>query len=59
MGSLAAWTAQYCLPMWLGGNAEKAGVFVERYLYQCARTVAQEAEAVGAEALGLVADAVA
>ena len=48
IGSLAAWTAQYCLPMWLGGNADKAAGFVERYLYQCARTVAMEAEAVRA-----------
>lgn len=46
MGSLAAWTAQYCLPIWLGGDHAACAEFVEKYLFQCARTVAREAEAV-------------
>jgi hypothetical protein len=49
LGSLAAWTAQYGLPVWLGGDHETAARFVERYLYQAARAVAMEASAVGAE----------
>lgn len=46
LGSLAAWTAQYDLPVWLGGTHDAAGRFVERYLYQCARRVALELGAV-------------
>lgn len=46
LGSLAAWTAQYTLPVWLGGTHDESGRFVERFLYQAARTVAGEAEAV-------------
>ena len=46
LGSLAAWTAQYTLPVWLGGTHDEAGRFAERFLYQAARTVAGEAEAV-------------
>ena len=45
VGSLAAWTAQYGLPIWLAGDHAGAGRFVERYLYQCARTLATEYEA--------------
>jgi len=45
VGSLAAWTAQYGLPIWLAGDHAGAGRFVERYLYQCARAVANEYEA--------------
>lgn len=48
VGSLAAWVAQYELPCWLAGTHEAAGRFVERYLYQCARTIALEVEAVSA-----------
>ena len=48
IGSLAAWTCQFGLPTWLAGDADKAAVFAERYLYQAARTVVLEAEAVGA-----------
>ncbi len=59
VGSLAAWTAQYCLPMWLGSDADTAAAFVERSLYQAAVTVTLQAEAVGTEALGVVAEAVA
>jgi hypothetical protein len=44
VGSLAAWTAQYGLPVWLAGDRAGAGRFVERYLYQCARAVATEYE---------------
>ncbi len=47
LGSLAAWTAQYGLPIWLAGSHVAAGRFVEKFLYQSARTVAQEASAVG------------
>lgn len=47
LGALAAWTAQYQLPMWLGGDHAAAGRFVERFLYQSARCVANEAAAVG------------
>ena len=42
LGSLAAWTAQYGLAVWLAGTHEAAGRFVERYLYQCARAVLAE-----------------
>jgi DNA excision repair protein ERCC-4 len=44
VGSLAAWTAQYGLPIWPAGDHAGAGRFVERYLYQCARAVATEYE---------------
>ncbi|MDO8632018.1 MAG: ERCC4 domain-containing protein [Phycisphaerales bacterium] len=48
MGSLAAWTAQSGLPVWLAGTHDAAGRFVERYLYQCARAVlAENSSAVG------------
>ncbi len=46
LGSLAAWTCQYSLPVWLGGTHDESGRFAERFLYQAARTVAGEAEAV-------------
>ena len=42
LGSLAAWTAQYELPIWLGGTHEACGRYVERYLYQCVRRVHDE-----------------
>jgi DNA excision repair protein ERCC-4 len=42
LGSLAAWIAQYDLPVWLAGDHEAAGRFVERYLFQVARAVATE-----------------
>ena len=42
LGSLAAWTAQYGLPVWLGGSHEACGQHVERYLYQAARRVNAE-----------------
>ena len=45
MGSLAAWAAQYGLPVWLAGNHEAAGRFAERWLYQAARCVWLEHEA--------------
>ena len=45
MGALAAWVAQYGLPVWLAGDHEAAGRFVERYLYQCARRIADESAA--------------
>jgi len=50
LGSLAAWIAQYNMPIWIGGDHDMAGRFVERYLYQCAREVARGWEAaVGAK----------
>lgn len=45
LGSLAAWTAQYNLPVWLAGTREAAAGYVERYLYQCARCIVAEQEA--------------
>ena len=42
LGSLAAWCAQYELPVWLAGDHDGAGRFVERFLYQAARMVAME-----------------
>jgi len=45
-GSLAAWAAQYGLPIWLCGTHEAGARFVERYLFQAARQVLSEAEAV-------------
>lgn len=45
LGSLAAWTAQYELPVWLASDHAGAGRFVERYLYQSARCILQEREA--------------
>ncbi len=45
LGSLAAWTGQYGLPVWLAGNHDAAGRFVERYLFQAARAIATEHEA--------------
>jgi ERCC4-type nuclease len=45
IGSLAAWSAQYSLPIWLGGDHEGAGRFAERWLYQAARCIATEYEA--------------
>lgn len=40
LGSLAAWSAQYELPIWLAGSHDAAGRFVERFLWQAARCVA-------------------
>ncbi len=48
LGSLSAWTAQFGLPVWLGGNHESCARFVEKYLYQCARCVASEYQAASA-----------
>ena len=45
MGSLAAWAVQYELPIWLGGDHEACGRYVERYLYQAARRVSDECAA--------------
>jgi DNA excision repair protein ERCC-4 len=42
MGSLAAWSARFGLPVWLAGDHAGAAVYVEKYLYQCAKTVATE-----------------
>ena len=39
LGSLAAWTAQYGLPVWLAGDHDSAGRFVERFLYRAARSI--------------------
>ncbi len=48
LGSLAAWQAQYSLPIWLAGDHQAAGRFGEKYLYQCARLIASENAALGA-----------
>jgi ERCC4-type nuclease len=42
LGSLAAWCAQYQLPVWLAGDHDGAACFTERFLYQTARCVALE-----------------
>lgn len=42
VGSLAAWCAQFALPVWLAGSHDAAGRFVERFLFQCGRAVAME-----------------
>ena len=47
IGSLAAWQAQYSLPIWLAGDHESAARFAEKYLFQAARCIAQENAAVG------------
>ena len=47
LGSLAAWQAQYSLPIWLAGEHEAAARFAERYLFQAARCVARENAALG------------
>lgn len=47
LGSLAAWTVQYSLPIWLAGDHQAAGRFAEKFLYQAARCIAQENAAVG------------
>ena len=48
LGSLAAWSAQYSLPIWLAGRHAAAAAFVERWLYQCARSIATDSEAASA-----------
>ena len=45
LGSLASWTATYGLPVWLAGDHDAAGRFVEKYLYQCCRHIESEYEA--------------
>ncbi len=45
LGSLAAWQAQYSLPVMLAGDHEAAAKFAERYLFQAARCVAKENDA--------------
>ncbi len=47
LGSLAAWMAQFGLPIWLAGDHESAARFAEKYLFQAARCIAQENAAVG------------
>ena len=42
LGSLAAWSAQYKLPIWLAGTHAAAGRHVERFLFQAARAIASE-----------------
>lgn len=48
LGSLAAWSAQYSIPIWLGGDHESSGRFTERYLFQCARCITKELTATSA-----------
>lgn len=45
LGSLAAWQAQYGLPVWLAGDHDGAARYVERYLYQAARCIGAEYDA--------------
>jgi len=52
MGALAAWSVQFGLPIWLAGNHQAAGRYVERWLYQAARRIAAENDAAG----GVVAE---
>ncbi len=47
LGSLAAWTAQFELPIWLVGDHESAARLAERYLFQAARCIGQENAALG------------
>ncbi|MCZ6653575.1 MAG: ERCC4 domain-containing protein, partial [Planctomycetota bacterium] len=47
LGSLAAWMAQYSLPVMLAGDHESAARFAERYLFQAARMIAAENKAIG------------
>lgn len=47
LGSLSAWMAQFELPIWLAGTHEAGAEYCERYLFQCARLIAQENAAVG------------
>jgi len=41
MGALASWSAKWCLPVWLGGTHDACGRYVERWLFQAARHVAE------------------
>ena len=47
LGSLAAWQAQYSLPVMLVGTHEAGAEFCERYLFQAARCIAAENAALG------------
>ncbi len=47
-GSIASWTARFEAPFMLLWDHETAGRFVERYLYQCARQVANDYAAAAA-----------
>ena len=47
LGSLAAWQAQFSLPIWLAGTREAGAEFCERYLFRCARLIASENQALG------------
>ena len=45
LGSLASWTARFCIPVWLSGSHESGARFTERFLYQSARHVVEETQA--------------
>ncbi|MCZ6652966.1 MAG: ERCC4 domain-containing protein [Planctomycetota bacterium] len=47
LGSLAAWQAQFSLPVMLVGTREAGARFCERFLYQAARCIAAENAALG------------
>lgn len=47
LGSVAAWQCQFSLPVMLAGDHESAARFCERYLFQCARLIASENQALG------------
>jgi DNA excision repair protein ERCC-4 len=46
VASVLAWSARYCIPVWFVGSHDAAGRWTERLLYQCARTIGHEVEAV-------------
>ena len=46
LGALAAWQCQFSLPIVFAGDHDAAGRYAERYLFQAARTVATEYEAI-------------
>ena len=47
LGSLAAWTVQFSLPIMLVGTHKAGAEFCERYLFQAARMIASENKAIG------------
>ena len=47
LGSLAAWTVQFSLPIMLVGTHKAGAEFCERYLFQAARRIVQENAALG------------
>lgn len=48
LGALSAWTMQFALPIWLGGDHATSGRFAEKLLFQAARAIANQYEAAAA-----------